>query len=148
MKNSFITLSGKETEKIGFNLAKKIAAQRHSIILALNGELGSGKTIFTKGFLKGLGVKEKIVSPTFIIFRHYNVNLSYFKNIYHFDFYRIKSYRELKILGFDKILKEPKALIIIEWAQKIKKYLPKETIWINFQYGREINTRKITFDKK
>lgn len=148
MKNDFITLSERETKKIGFDFSKKITNQRRSVILALNGDLGSGKTMFVKGFLKGLGIKEKIISPTFIIFRHYNARLGYFKNIYHFDFYRIKSYGELKALGFDKILKEPNALIIIEWAQKIKRYLPKETIWINFKYGRKINFRKITLEKK
>lgn len=115
-----ITSSSEETKQFAANLAKKF----NRGILALSGELGSGKTTFAQGFARGLGIKEKIISPTFIIIRQYPTNF------YHIDLYRVENFQEL---GLEEILANPNNIVLIEWAEKIKD-LPK-------------NTKKITIEK-
>lgn len=138
-QNSFFT------KKIGENLAKKIIKKRkkekQALILALKGDLGSGKTIFLKGFAHGLGIKEKIQSPTFIIMKSFKLFLKKFKRFYHFDCYRINKPREILKLGFRKIIKDPKNIVAIEWAEKIRKILPKNVIWIEFDLVNKTKRR-------
>lgn len=112
----FETKSAAETKL----LASKFAAKHSGSIIALTGELGSGKTTFVQGFAKGLGIKEKITSPTFVIIRQYP------NNFYHVDLYRIDNFQEL---GLEEILANPNNIVLIEWAEKIKD-LPKNTIKI------------------
>jgi tRNA threonylcarbamoyladenosine biosynthesis protein TsaE len=104
--------------------------------LALEGELGGGKTTFLKGFAKGLGIKEKILSPTFILIKKFNIEhqTSNFKHFYHIDCYRIEKPKEILNLGFNEIIRNSKNIIAIEWADKIKKILPKRVIWIDFRF--------------
>lgn len=102
-------------------------------IFALIGPLGSGKTTFTKAFGKKLGVKEKIVSPTYIIMNRYKFTKNKKKLwLYHLDLYRTKSFREVTSLGLKEIWGKPDTITVIEWADKIKKHLPKETQIISF----------------
>jgi len=132
-------------------LATKLAAGlapiigKQAIILGLTGELGSGKTTFLKGFAKGLGIKEKILSPTFIIMRKFSISHSFFQNFYHFDCYRIKKPKELLILDFKKIISNPKNIVCLEWVEKIKKILPKNNLIIKFDFINS-KTRKITIN--
>lgn len=134
-----ISKSAEETKKIGKNLAKKILASKiaeKAVIIALEGNLGSGKTTFLQGLAKGLRIKDKILSPTFIIFKKFPIpNSSVSKNrrpsifrdrdFYHIDCYRIKNQSEILELGFKKIISEPKNIVAIEWPEKIKKIIPK-----------------------
>lgn len=126
---------------------KKIAAQLagRGRVFALVGDLGAGKTTFVQGFAKALGVKNRIVSPTFLIFRNYKLKSGKYKKFYHVDLYRIESEKELNVLGFKKILNDPKNILLIEWAEKIKKVLPKDTIWVNFTHGRKETERIIAY---
>ncbi len=128
-------------------------------IICLEGDLGSGKTTFVQGFLKGLGVKGPYTSPTFIIMKHYKRKAFGIKfkisnakskmpkvkhliqNIYHIDAYRIKS-KDLLNLGWKEIITSPENIIIIEWADRVKKIIPKNALWINFKWI-DNNTRKI-----
>lgn len=100
--------------------------------MALSGELGSGKTTFVQGIAKGLGVKKQIVSPTFIIMREYAGEKL---NFYHVDLYRLEGDlgSELENLGLTDIWEDPKNVVVIEWAEKAEKYLPKSTKWIKFE---------------
>ena len=132
---NFKTKSAQETKKIAKLLAQEIS---RPVVLALTGDLGSGKTTFIQGFLKGLGVKKRITSPTFVIMRTYNL-------VYHIDCYRLSKPKELLKLGFKEILQNPKAIILIEWAEKIRKILPKNTIWLEFKHGKKPNERVIHF---
>jgi len=145
MKKVYKTKSVKETQEIAQQLAKKILknlpAGRQGIVIGLQGELGGGKTTFVQGFAKGLGIKEKILSPTFVIFKRFPIKE---RNLYHFDCYRVKNEEDILELGFEEIISNPKNIVVIEWASKIKKIMPKGTIWINFKFVNE-TTRVIDF---
>jgi tRNA threonylcarbamoyladenosine biosynthesis protein TsaE len=137
----FLTRNEKGTEKLGEKIGKKILKEKldkTAKILTLEGDLGGGKTTFLKGFAKGLGIKEKILSPTFILFRKFQIPNSKFQNFYHIDCYRIEKPREILNLGFKKIIKDPKNILAIEWAEKIKKILPKKVLKIKFKiFGKK-----------
>mgnify|MGYP001582551035 CR=1 FL=1 len=117
---------------------------RGALVLALIGELGSGKTTFVKNFAQVLSIKEKIKSPTFIIFRKHqipSVLKTQFKFLYHFDVYRIKNEKEILNLGWKEIISNPKNIVLVEWADKIKKILPKDVIYIYFKHkGKDERT--------
>jgi tRNA threonylcarbamoyladenosine biosynthesis protein TsaE len=133
----FISNSPSQTKNFAKKIAKILISRKNtSKILALKGNLGAGKTTFLKGFAKSLGIKEKIISPTFIIMRkHAFLNKkSKSKNyFYHFDCYRIQKQKEILDLGFKEIISDSQNIVAIEWAEKIKKILPKETFWLEFK---------------
>ncbi len=129
----FLSKSPGETRKLGEKIAKK-----PPLVLALKGDLGSGKTTFLQGYAKGLGVKEKILSPTFLILKKFPLKNNYFV---HIDCYRIKDSKEILDLGFKSMLK--KDIIAIEWGEKIKDILPKNTVFLNFKFIDK-NKREIT----
>jgi tRNA threonylcarbamoyladenosine biosynthesis protein TsaE len=148
--------SSVETEKLGRKLVMSVMAKgprkSGATVVALTGELGSGKTTFVKGFFKGLGARERVTSPTFIIMRRTalpnqrskikNQNLG-FEHIYHIDAYRIKRASDILELGFKDILSDPRNIVIIEWAENVRRVLPKKTIWLNFHHGKKGNEREV-----
>lgn len=105
--------------------------------MALSGDLGSGKTTFTQGLAQGLGVKERIVSPTFILMRQHEVKSEKgkVKSLYHIDLYRLEEglEQEFKNLGIEDIWQKPENIVAIEWAEKVKDLLPDNTVWIRFE---------------
>jgi len=147
----FLTNSPNQTKKLAENLAKKFLKRKikkKAFILGLSGDLGGGKTTFLQGFAKGLGIKEKILSPTFLIMRKFKIRVDSSSNwrgfvyFYHIDCYRIRKPKEILDLGFEKIILNPQNLVAIEWPERIKKIIPKNTIWIKFEF-RDKNKRKI-----
>lgn len=137
-----------QTDKFAQDFAKKLARiHRSPLVIGLTGELGSGKTFFVRSFLRALGVKERVLSPTFVLIKEYTPKHSYYKKVYHIDVYRLSGARDLHPLGFDELLKEEKTIVLIEWADKIKKLLPSNTIWIKFKHGKKENERTITISK-
>ena len=132
------TKSAKETKKVGEFLAGEIvkseSKSKKALIIGLSGELGSGKTTFIQGMAKGLRIKEKITSPTFVIFKKFELgSIPRLKHFYHIDCYRLNSAQDLLDLGFKEIISQ-QDLVVIEWAEKIKKILPKNTLWIKLKY--------------
>ena len=130
MLKNYLTSSSKQTQKIGKTLAKTLLRSRskkRAIIVGLRGDLGGGKTTFLQGLAKGLGIKGRVLSPTFIIVRRMGV-------FYHIDAYRIKGPRDLLKLGFKKILEDPQNVVAIEWADMVKRILPRHTVWIDFDF--------------
>ena len=132
-------------------MAEEILALRRAqgennsaVVFGLRGNLGGGKTTFLQGFAKGLGIKEKILSPTFVIQKRFKIKDSTFKNFYHIDCYRLKNTKEILELHFKEIIFDPKNIVAIEWPEKIKKVLPKDTIFIKFKFVGE-NKREINF---
>jgi len=93
-------------------------------VLALQGDLGAGKTTLTKALAAQLGVVETVVSPTFVIAKYYQTSGTDFDTLVHMDAYRIESLDELVPLGWDALLKQPKTLLIVEWPEKIIGALP------------------------
>ncbi len=131
-----ITKSASETRNLGKKIGEKIIQEGYkekTKILALEGELGAGKTTFLQGLAKGLGIKEKILSPTFIIFKKFNIPNSDFSFFYHIDCYRINDAKELLSLGFNDFINNQPNIVAIEWPKKIKSILPKNKIVINFK---------------
>jgi len=134
----YITNSSSQTKKIGEFFAKKIIKTnplRSAILIGLKGDLGGGKTTFLQGFAKGLGVKEKITSPTFVIMKKYRIENSKLKiaNFFHLDCYRIQKPREILNIGFRKIISNKKNIIAVEWAERIKKLISPKNVWITFK---------------
>lgn len=119
-----ITDSAQETAEVGQKLARNLAGR----IICLYGDLGSGKTTFTQGFAKGLGITQRPLSPTFIIVRRYDIPDSE-KFLYHIDLYRIANFDGL---GLTEIFSDPNAIIVIEWAEKLGDALPKGRMDIHF----------------
>jgi len=142
--------SPREAKRFAADLAKRLAKkrQRSALIVALTGELGSGKTTFIQGFLRALGVKKKIISPTFVLIKNYKLKIENYQYAYHIDCYRVKKSSEFLKLGLREILSSPQNIVLIEWAEKIKKILPKNIIWLKFKHGSKENERKISISDK
>ncbi|MDP3999463.1 MAG: tRNA (adenosine(37)-N6)-threonylcarbamoyltransferase complex ATPase subunit type 1 TsaE [bacterium] len=153
-----VSKSKSQTQKLASKLVKQILKtspepKRGATIIALQGNLGSGKTTFIQGFCKALGVKHGVTSPTFIIFRKHPISRfhfldSRFSHVYHFDLYRLRKSKEILALGFKKIINNPENIVLIEWPEVIKKFLPKNTVWIKFGHGKKQSERKIDFFQK
>ncbi len=140
------TNSSKQTKKIAADFAKRFLKKhnkRNALVFALKGDLGSGKTTFVQGFLRSLGVKRRITSPTFVIFKRFKIKDLRFKNVYHIDCYRIQKPNDLLTLGLKEILENPQNIVLIEWPEIIKRILPKNTIWLKFGHGETVNQRII-----
>ena len=138
------TISTKETQELAQQLAEKI---KPGDVVALYGDLGSGKTTFTSYLVCALGFIDRVQSPTFIIVRSYSKKASdpdknNITKIYHTDLYRLSSVGEVLDLGWQEMLSEEGAIIIIEWPELVEELLPKKTIKIKFEYMEE-NVRKI-----
>ena len=120
----------KETEKLAFDISKKVKV---GDCILLNGDIGAGKTTFTKFLLNNLGVKSIVSSPTFTLLNEYNGIYP----VYHFDMYRITSSEELYELGFEDYINSKNSpyvktgLTIIEWGENVKELLPNDAIIIN-----------------
>ncbi len=119
----FLSQNPSETKKIGEKIAKKAP-----LVLALKGDLGAGKTTFLQGYAKGLGVKERITSPTFLILKKFPIKNNYFV---HLDCYRIQKSEEIIALGFKEMVN--KNFIAVEWPEKIKNILPEKTVFAFFK---------------
>lgn len=147
----FITKSPNETKEVGKRFAVYLNKGKKSFVCAsLVGDLGSGKTTFVQGVAQGLGIKRRIISPTFILVREYKLpkKLKSFKNFYHFDLYRLDQNlkEEVRNLGFLDLLGKDGNIVFVEWGEKIKDLLPKDSYWINFEYLSE-KTRRISIIK-
>ncbi len=132
----FRTTSEAETRKLAAGFAKRLKGGE---ILALSGPLGSGKTAFVKGLARALGVKRRILSPTFIIMAKYALPKN--RIFYHFDLYRLKHKKEILELGFREILNNQKHIVIIEWPEQTKKILPKRALRLRFAHGKHPQER-------
>ncbi len=148
---TYQSFSSAETKKLGCSLARKILKNKPpktAAIIALAGELSSGKTTFTQGFFRGLGIRRRAVSPTFIIIRRFAPRHKKFTNLYHIDAYRAGNPKEILKLNLAEIFIDPKNIVIIEWADKIKSLLPPTAIWVYFQHGGRENERQIKIKNK
>lgn len=150
MNKKYTTNNASQTQKSGQKIAQDFLntiAEKSAMVLGLQGNLGAGKTTFLQGFARGLGIKEKILSPTFVILKRFEVPGFRFKNFYHIDCYRLKDEKDIIELGFKEIISDSRNIVAIEWPEKIKKVLPKNTIFINFKFIDK-NKREMAFFNK
>lgn len=139
----FISHSESETLTFGEEFAKTI---KPGTLLALFGDLGSGKTTFTKGLAKGLGITKRITSPTFVLMRDYDLPQMDNAQLHHLDLYRLGSSSDLKALNLNELVNQEKNIYVIEWAEKANKEELEKAIKLSFEIVSE-NTRKITIKK-
>lgn len=125
MKNTYISNSVEETEAVGRKFAMSLSS---GDTVCLYGELGAGKTVFVKGLMKGLGIEERVTSPTFTLIREYNVNYNSIIKIYHIDLYRLENVEQVKNIGILELFNENNSIVVIEWAEKMDDLLPKKRI--------------------
>jgi len=139
------TKNARETQKIAELLAKELIPHTNrATVIALQGNLGSGKTTFTQGFARSLGIRENVLSPTFVLMKWYRLRKqNVFKHLVHIDCYRITSARELLHVGLRDIFRDQDAIILIEWADRIRERIPKDALWVTFRHGRNFNQRII-----
>lgn len=145
MSQKIITTGFEQTQELGLDFAKKLKGGE---VIALYGDLGSGKTTFMQGLAKGLGIDRNIISPTFIIIRTYNTGTqkegSEIEYLYHLDLYRIENESQALDLGLSDLLNESRNVVAIEWPDKIENLLPENRINIYFTY-LEDDKREIKF---
>lgn len=146
MNEEFISNSAIQTKNLGkaLGLVLKKGGKNDPRIFLLSGDLGSGKTAFVQGVAKGLGIKEKILSPTFVLMREFCLKTKKSNKLCHFDFYRLEKRKDAESIGLKQALKEKNALIFIEWPEIISLKIP-EAVKIKFSRISE-NKRKITFE--
>lgn len=132
--------SVKQTKEIARGLAKYLTA---GDVVALIGTVGSGKTIFVKGLASGLSCRrQKVTSPTFILMRQYRGR----HEVYHFDLYRLKDIHQLEQIGYEEYFYGD-GITVIEWADRIKKALPRQYLRIEFKI-KDDRTRLLKFIPK
>ncbi len=108
------------------------------LVIALEGDLGAGKTTFTQAFAKALGVAKQLKSPTFVLMKHYALHdVPGYSTLYHLDCYRLQNPKDLEPLGVEHILKQPGNIVLIEWAERVKDVLPPEHIRIQIEHSTE-----------
>lgn len=128
-----------QNEKSTTEFAAKFAGTiQKGDIICLDGDLGTGKTVFAKAIIKQLGITENVSSPTFTILHEYHGEY----NIYHFDLYRITNSEEMYELGFEEYFYSD-GICIIEWASVMEELLPRECVRIKIAYGQMPNHREI-----
>lgn len=138
-----ITKSAEETQA----LASQIAGQ-YKIkggVIALSGDLGAGKTTFTQGFAKALGIDDKIISPTFVLIRQHQIPHTK-RMLYHIDLYRLEGTIDLSITGLKELFEDEENIVLIEWSEKISDQLPKNILRIHLNRINE-NEREIRIEE-
>lgn len=146
IRMKYESVSAMETKKIAKLFAEELLAtktDKKAFVIAFKGDLGAGKTTFIQGLMRGLGVKKRIMSPTFTLLRSYAIKTDSFERVHHFDCYRITEAEEMKELKFKDMLNDPKAIILIEWPERIAKLLPRNKVTVALDYGETINKRTI-----
>src|SRR5258706_10342091 len=140
-QNKIITKSAEETQSEGEKFA---ALLNPSDIVLLHGDLGAGKTTFTQGLAKGLGINKRIISPTFVIIRSHEISNA--KYLYHVDLYRLETENDIKGSGVLEILESKDSIIAIEWPEKLGSLTPKKRWEVNLKHVKN-DEREITVIK-
>ena len=126
MLMKYITHSVKETKELAKELVKSLKAGQ---VIGLS----AGKTAFTQGLAKALGVKSIVNSPTFVLMKVYEARHKAIKTLVHIDAYRLDEGSNLEALGIEEYMADPQTLVVVEWVEKIKKIMPKGTQYYNFK---------------
>lgn len=136
----YVTSSPEETQELAGRI---LAGLRGHAVLALHGDLGSGKTCFVQGLARALGIERMVTSPTFTIVNEYRAAT---RPLYHIDLYRLEPGKDLDMLGLDEYLEGP-GITVIEWAERAAGWLPPHTHHIRFDVLPGEDRRRIVIDK-
>ncbi|MEI7777193.1 MAG: tRNA (adenosine(37)-N6)-threonylcarbamoyltransferase complex ATPase subunit type 1 TsaE [bacterium] len=139
----FVSKNLAETSKIASDFIASLKPAKRACVVGLFGELGAGKTTFTRSAAEVLGVEETVNSPTFVIERIFSVPNGAFKRFIHIDAYRLVHGQDLINLGWNEIVQDPENLIFIEWPEKVLDILPEDRIEVQFEHLNE-KSRQIT----
>lgn len=143
------THSTEETKAVARVFAQELLRDplvgKKATVVALIGELGGGKTTFAQGFAQGLDVEGSVKSPTFVLMRRFPLIKKKFSDFYHLDCYRLEKEEEARTVGLPEVIANPRNLVLIEWAERVKNMLPRQTITISFSHVDE-HTREINFN--
>ncbi len=133
-----------DIEEFAQDFCEKLQPKEGATVVALSGDLGSGKTTFTQSVGTYFGIKEPITSPTFVIQKTYPLTNKPFDKLVHIDAYRLEDSEDIKSLGWDKLLLDSKTIIFIEWPEKIKDAIPENAHCLSFAHLNE-TAREITY---
>jgi tRNA threonylcarbamoyladenosine biosynthesis protein TsaE len=136
----FISRSPEQTRRVGARLGMLLDS---GDVIALEGDLGTGKTVLAQGIGIGWGATTALISPTFILIRRHtrNQDNDFF---YHIDLYRITSLAEAKDLGLEELLGDPRSVCVVEWAERAADLFPEESLWVTLRVLDE-QRRSLTF---
>ncbi|MEK7645995.1 MAG: tRNA (adenosine(37)-N6)-threonylcarbamoyltransferase complex ATPase subunit type 1 TsaE [Patescibacteria group bacterium] len=149
----YVSHSPEETQRFAKEQALELIhiGNGQPIVIALEGELGAGKTTFAQAFAEALGVQEHLKSPTFVLMKHYRIKPTTDNQqpttLYHLDCYRLKDYKDLEPLGVENILNNPENIVLIEWAERVADILPKNHWVVHIDHIAE-QERNITVNLK
>jgi len=141
------THSAQELQSVAITLVESLQIGEHATLVTLSGELGAGKTTFTQGVAKAVGVAEVVTSPTFVIEKIYALEGQRWERLVHIDAYRLNDPHELEVLGWSELLSDKGNLILLEWPERVTPIIPNTAIQIRIdidgdgriitQYGSE-----------
>lgn len=117
-----------------------------AVVVTLSGDLGAGKTTFTRAMLRSFGVEERVTSPTFVIEKIYEPAAGPFRRLVHIDAYRLKDAQDFDVLGWKELIADRGNLIIIEWPEQVGGAIPSNAIRITLRYSGE-HEREIIHEK-
>ena len=136
-----------ETREVAHKLLARLKPGPLATVVALQGDLGAGKTAFTQEVGKILDIKENMHSPTFVIEKIYDIDYQGFRKLIHIDAYRIEKEAELLYLGWNEILKEGTNLIFVEWPERVAGLIPESAIKVSLKFISE-QVREIHLHEK
>jgi tRNA threonylcarbamoyladenosine biosynthesis protein TsaE len=136
LHSKIITKKPEETARVGEALARYLRSREGPRILCLYGQLGSGKTTFTQGFARGLGIPTRLPSPTFIIVRRYQIPKKE-TFLYHVDLYRLQTVPEMEGIGLPEIFADLVSYTVVEWADRLGELRPRKRIDIRFTTAQD-----------
>ena len=139
MAKEYYTCGAEETEALGCALAQTLTP---GAVIAFTGDLGAGKTAFTRGLARGLGIPERVTSPTFTIVNEYEGGRL---PLFHFDMYRLGSADELFDIGWEDYLVRG-GVCAVEWSENVEEALEEDTIRVDIRRGESDDQRRITVE--
>lgn len=131
MVGKYITKSSEQTLDLGAKFAKEL---KPGDALLLTGDLGFGKTTFVQGLATGLGISDRILSPTFVLQKIHKVESDAIKTLNHIDLYRLEGKTQISSLGLDETINESESVTVIEWADRLSDFSPKQGYKLKFNY--------------
>lgn len=130
------------------DFVRTLVPRESATVVALSGDLGAGKTTFVQVCARELGIEETVSSPTFVIEKIYELSNRKFACLIHIDAYRLKEAKELEVLGWGELVKDPQNLICIEWPERVTEAIPQNAVRVRFDIAGDARIITINDGKK